>query len=64
MTKIRKRTVHGLKAVGGSFMGIKLKCTFNNRDLKIEKIISRIFFQKCMLREGNIFFFGKVCFEV
>ena len=56
MKKIRKGATHGLKAVGGSFMDADLKVHIKNRKLEQTEIMSRIFFQKCMLREGEIFF--------
>ena len=56
MKGFRKRTAHGLKAVGGSFMDADLKVHIKNRKLEQTEIMSRIFFQKCMLREGERFF--------
>lgn len=45
-------------------MDIKLKCTFNNRNLWKAEIMSRIFFQQYTLSEGDIFFSEKDCFGV
>lgn len=44
-------------------MDIKLKCTFNNRNLWKAEIMSRIFFQQYTLREGDIFFLKKIVLE-
>jgi hypothetical protein len=61
MMKIRKRTVHSLKAVGGFFAGIELEIMGIER---LKRIVSRFIFS----REGwmrRIFIFSeKVCFEI
>ena len=61
MMKIRKRTVHSLKAVGGFFAGIELEIMEIER---LKRIVSRFIFS----REGwmgRIFIFSeKVCFEI
>ena len=44
MKKIRKGAIHGLKAVGGSFMDADLKVHIKNRKLEQTEIMSRIFF--------------------
>lgn len=64
MKSFRKGTAHGLKAVGVFFTDADLKVHIKNRKLEQTEIMSRIFFQKCMLREGGYVFFRKVCFEV
>ena len=61
MMKIRKRTVHSLKAVGGFFAGIELEIMEIER---LKRIVSRfIFSRECWMR--RIFIFSeKVCFEI
>ena len=61
MMKIRKRTVHSLKAVGGFFAGIELEIMEIER---LKRIVSRfIFFFFFWMR--RIFIFSeKICFEI
>ena len=62
MMKIRKRTVHSLKAVGGFFAGIELEIMEIERLKKIEKNCVTFHFFKRRLYEKDIYFFRKSLF--
>ncbi len=62
MMKIRKRTVHSLKAVGGFFAGIELEIMEIERLKKIEKNCVTFHFFKRRLDMKDVYFFPKSLF--